>query len=312
MASENPLKARENADSGDHVALGLVLAMLGFAGLSVGDAIIKSIAGAWPGTAVSLLRYLIGTAGLFVVVIAAEGRKGLHFPMPWAQLGRGVSIALGSVCFFSAIFLMPLADATSIQFTSPMFAALFSALILRERMPLAAWIATLVAFAGVLMVLRPNFAALGWASLLPIGTAIGMSLNMIFNRMVARAGSVLLMQLLMSAVAVPVLLVATVIGHFSGVEALHVTVPDWTIVARVAVVAFTATISLMLIYLATTKASAAVTAPMTYVQILVALGLGMLFYQDYPDPLALGGAALIIAAGLWLWGRQRRRVEPAP
>ncbi|MBC2777354.1 DMT family transporter [Parasphingopyxis marina] len=309
MAADNPRKVQESGRSSDHVAMGLMLAMLGFAGLSVGDAIIKSIAGAWPGTAVSLLRYVIGTAGLLVALLIVEGKQGLRCPMPWIQLARGVTISLGSVCFFSAIFLMPLADATAIQFTSPMFAALFSALILRERMPLVAWIATLVAFVGVLMVLRPNFATLGWAALLPMGTAIGMSLNMILNRMVSQAGSALLMQLLVSAIAIPVLAVATAFGHFSGIEALHVTVPDWTIVARIAVVACTATVALMLIYLATTKASAAVTAPMTYVQILVALGLGMLFYQDYPDPLALGGAALIIAAGLWLWSRQR--VPPA-
>lgn len=312
MPSDAPENRAEPPRSADNVAAGLLLAMAGFAGLSIGDAIIKSIAGAWPGTAVAMLRYVIGTAGLFAALLAVEGRKGLRVPLPWVQLGRGVAVALSAVFFFSALFLMPLADATSIQFTSPILAALFSALILKERMPRAAWLATVAAFAGVLLVLRPNVAALGWGALLPVGTATGMALMLVLNRMVARAGSVLLMQFLISAAATPVLIVATVAGHLSGWEPLHVGVPDWTVVLKVAIVAFSATMSHMLIYLATTRASAALTAPMTYIQLLVALALGIAVYGDYPDPTALAGAALIVGAGLWLWRRQRRRIAPAP
>ena len=88
--------------------------------------------------------------------------------------------------------------------------------------------------------------------------------------------------------------------------------PDWTIVARCALVAATATLAHWLIYVATTKASAAVTAPTVYVQLLIAIAIGIVFYADYPDPLALAGAALIIGAGVWLWRRQRRRIAAAP
>lgn len=308
MALKIPGNPQKTGDTGDSPATGLLIALAGFAFLSVGDGIIKSIAGEWPGTAVAALRYTLGAAGLLGVLLAVEGRRGLRMPMPWAQLGRGTAVAFATLAFFSAIFLMPLADATAVQFTSPMLTALFSALILAERMPRAAWAATMLAFGGVLLVLRPNVADLGSAILLPIGAAVGLSLMMVFNRMVAGAGSALLMQFLISAIAAPFLIGAAVVGHFSGVEALRVPVPDWTIVARCALVAVTASASHWLIYLATTRASAAVTAPMVYVQLLIAVAIGILFYGDYPDPLALGGAALIIGAGLWLWNHQRRAV----
>eukprot|EP00105_Crassostrea_gigas_P011167 XP_011426721.1 PREDICTED: uncharacterized protein LOC105327797 [Crassostrea gigas] len=305
MSAENIEKSPKTGDSS---AQGLLIALAGFACLSIGDGVIKSLAGEWPGTAVAALRYSFGALGLLVMLLAVEGRKGLRFPMAKAQLGRGISVAFATLAFFSAIFLMPLADATAIQFTSPMITALLSALILSERMPRAAWIATVVAFGGVLLVLRPSVGALGWAAILPIIAAIGISLMMVFNRMVATAGSALLMQLLISAIAAPILIVAVVLGHFSGWEPLRVPPPDWTIIARCALVAVTASFSHWLIYLATTKASAAITAPMVYIQLLIAVLIGIFFYRDYPDLLAMMGAAIIIAAGLWLWRRQARRV----
>lgn len=312
MSLQNPEKALESRVNEDQVAQGLLIALSGFACLSIGDGVIKSIAGEWPGTAVAALRYSFGAFGLLLMVLLIEGPKGLRCPMPWAQLGRGVAVAIATLAFFTAIFLMPLADATAIQFTSPMITALFSAMLLGERMPKVAWIATLIAFGGVMLVLRPSVGALGWAAILPVIAAIGISLMMVFNRMVAQAGSALLMQLLISVIAAPILVFAAVVGHFSGVEALRVPVPDWTIVARCALVAVTASFSHWLIYLATTKASAAVTAPMVYVQLLIAVLIGVFFYADYPDPLAMAGAALIIGAGLWLWNRQRRRIPAVP
>lgn len=285
----------------------MLIAVAGFSCLSIGDGVIKSIAGDWPGTAVAALRYSFGAIGLFGLLLAVEGRQGLRFPLPWGQLGRGASVAFATLAFFSAIFLMPLADATAIQFTSPMLTALFSAMILGERMPKIAWAATLFAFFGVLLILRPNVGALGWAISLPIAAAVGLSLMMVFNRMVATVGTALLMQFLISVIAAPILIAAAVFGHFSGVETLRVAMPDWTIIARCALVAVTASFGHWLIYMATTKASAAITAPMVYVQLLIAVAIGIAFYADYPDPVAMSGAAIIVAAGMWLWMRERAR-----
>jgi drug/metabolite transporter (DMT)-like permease len=52
---------------------------------------------------------------------------------------------------------------------------------------------------------------------------------------------------------------------------------------------------------------AAQTAPMTYVQLLVAGTLGWLWFGDVPDLAALAGAGLIVASGIWLWRAERRR-----
>ena len=292
----------------DDVRTGMLLALGGFAMLSVGDGIIKSIAGQWPGTAVAALRYSFGAIGLATFLLLKEGRGGFRLPMWRTQLARGLFVAMATVCFFSAIFLMPLAEATAIQFTSPMLTGLLSALLLGERASKRVWIATLVAFAGVLIVLRPNIALLGWAALLPLGSALGMALLMIFNRAVSDAGSGLLMQVLVASIAAPFLIVAAMIGHYSGFAPLHVAWPHWSVIARCALVAVTASSAHWIVYTATTRASAATVAPMVYVQLIMALGIGMAFYGDYPDFVSVLGSALIVAAGLWLW--RQRRIAP--
>lgn len=284
---------------------GLLYALCGFALLSVGDAIIKSIAGAWPGTAVAALRYTIGALGLGTLLFLKEGRRGFAMPMPKVQLLRGFSVAMATICFFSSIFLMPLADATAIGFTSPMITAILSAIFLRERTNATKLLAIVIAFGGVLLIMRPNVAELGWAALLPLAAAMSMAFVMMGNRAVAGAGTPLLMQFLVASVAVPFILTAALIGHFSGVDALVVGVPDWTIIARCTVVAVTASCAHWLIFMGTTRASAAEIAPMTYVQLLIAIGLGILLFGDWPDLTSLAGAGVIIASGLLLWRKSR-------
>ncbi len=289
---------------------GLLFALAGFTLLSCGDAVVKSMAGHWPPTAIGALRYLLGAVGLGTLLMIREGRRAFAMPVPHIQAVRGVAVALATVGFFSAVFVMPLAAATSLTFTSPMITAMLAALVLGEPARRETWIASFAAFAGVLIVLRPNFIAVGWAALLPLLSALGMSVVMIANRYVAGKASPLAMQAFIAAIATPFLLIAAMGFHFSGIERFHVGWPEWSVVARCALVAVTASSAHWLIYLGTTRAGAASVAPMTYVQLLVASLLGWLFFDSHPDGMTLLGAAIIVGAGLYLWRAGQVRAAP--
>ena len=290
----------------------LILALCGFAVLSIGDALVKTMASQWPDTAVAALRYGAGAMGLGIVVAATEGRKGFRVPMPWLQLGRGIGVSIATICFFLGVMAMPLADATAIQFTSPMFTGILSALLLGEKAPKAVWGATALAFAGVLVVLRPNVLALGWPAFYPVGAAIGMACLMICNRKAAGAASPIAMQFLVAMMAAPMLIVAASLFALSGAAQFQVPVPPASVVIKCLVIACTATIAHLLIYMAAVRASAAVVAPMTYVQLLVAALLGWMLFGTAPDLSTFGGAALIIGGGLLLWRSQKPREVPEP
>jgi drug/metabolite transporter (DMT)-like permease len=284
---------------------GLLYALAGFCTLSIGDAIIKGMAGAWPAPAMAATRYVVGTALLMALVARYEGVAALRLPRDPLQWLRGVAISVAAVGMFLAVWIMPLAEATTIVFTQPIITAVLAMVFLGERARLSTWLATLVAFAGVYLVLRPNFETAGWGVLLPVLSAAGMAVTIIANRKVAGRASVLAMQYYMSVTAMLFLLVASAGAHLTGIEGFRHHWPEWSVVARCAFVGVTATLAQWLIFMGTVKAGAGTVAPMTYGQLLMAVALGWIFFGDRPDLTALAGAVVIIGSGLFLWWRGR-------
>ena len=280
---------------------GLLAALAGFALFSLGDAVTKTMTGAWSPVAVGALRFVMGSLVLGVMLWRAEGWAAFRPQRPWLQVARGAALGMATCGFFCAVFIMPLATAISIAFVAPAFTALLSGPVLGEKVRGATWVAIAVAFSGVLIILQPNVAALGWPAMLPLFTALGMSLLVIANRASAGAGSALSMQFFVAAGTAVLLTIAAVAGGASGLPFFHLGWPDWTVVARCAVVAVTGTSGHWLIYHGTTQAGAATVAPATYIQLITASLLGWLVFDNVPTLATIGGALVIVAAGLILW-----------
>ena len=289
---------------------GLLYALAGFAALSSGDAVIKTMAGMWSPVAIAALRFSLAAVGLAVLLALREGRAGFRLAQPRAQFGRGAALAVSSTIFFTSLFVLPLATATSIGFTTPMFTALLAAALLGEPLRRQTLIASAVAFGGVLVILRPNLAEAGWWAVLPIFSAITFSLLIIGNRAVAGTASPLAMQFWVATFAAPILLLAAPLFAETGVERFAIGWPHWSVVLRCAFVAVSATCAHWLIYLGTTRAGAATVAPATYIQLLVATLLGWLWFDSHPDAMTMLGAAIIVGAGLYLWRAGQVREPP--
>ena len=112
---------------------GLLYALAGFCTLSIGDAIIKGMAGEWPAPAMAATRYIAGTVLLAILMVRHEGVSSLSLPRDPLQWVRGVAISLSAVGMFLAVWIMPLAEATTIAFTQPMITAVLAAVLLGER-----------------------------------------------------------------------------------------------------------------------------------------------------------------------------------
>jgi drug/metabolite transporter (DMT)-like permease len=293
---------------------GLLFALAGFSLLMVGDALVKGMRGMWSPAAMAATRYVLGAIGLSAILIARQGIGALRMQRPALHWVRGLGVSLGSFGMFAAVWIMPLSEATTISFTQPMITALMAAAFLGERLRLSTILATLAAFGGVIIVLRPDFAVLGLGALLPLLCAAGMAMLVIANRTVAGSASVLVMQVWLAMTASAILVLGTIAGHFSGIEALRMHWPHWSVLARCAIIAVTASFAHYLIYMGTTRAGASTVAPMTYGQLLAAVILGWIFFGDKPDALTLLGAGIIIGAGLYLWhaGRVKEPEEAAP
>jgi drug/metabolite transporter (DMT)-like permease len=115
------------------------------------------------------------------------------------------------------------------------------------------------------------------------------------------------MQFYTAVIAAAMLGIGTGIAAATGLAGIEIGWPSWSVVLRCILVAFTASCGHWLVYTATTRAGAAVIAPMAYVQLLVALAAGWLVFDDWPDTLSMVGGAMIVCAGLYLWRSGRAR-----
>jgi drug/metabolite transporter (DMT)-like permease len=293
--------------SQNEVKKGLLFALAGFVTLAAGDVVIKQIALLWPGPAIAALRYSLAAVGLSAVILLKSGQRGFTMPMPAAQIGRGVSVACATLCFFSSLRYLPISVATSITFVSPMITALFSSIFLGERASGKTWAAIVVAFTGVIIILRPEIARVGPAAMLPLGGAASMAALFIFNRKVAGTAPVLVQQWLAAIIAAPILIVASLVLDKSGASWAQISWPSPHVILNCSIVAFSATCAHLLVFRSTEFAPATLTSPMTYVQILVALAAGWMMFGDVPDVLSIIGVSIIIGSGLFLWKSSARR-----
>ncbi|MEP3227041.1 MAG: DMT family transporter [Parasphingorhabdus sp.] len=285
---------------------GILLALIAFSGFPIGDAFIKSMAGDWPAPAVAALRFSIGAFALAIILFWREGAKGFQINRPWLHAARGLTLAIGTITFFSAIYIMPLADAVAISFVNPILTALFSGWFLKEKMRPVTWVATIVAFGGVLVMLRPNVAAFGWVAILPLFAAVAMASMLILNRMVSSQRSIFAAQFYIAFWAAIFLSIAAGIGHFLLPVMYIPGAPDWDVIIRCAIVAITATGCHFLLYMATMRTTAAAIAPIVYIQLIIATLISIFIFGDVIDPVALVGGALILLSGLFLWLSERR------
>lgn len=295
-------QSRERATA----AGGITLALVAFAGFPLGDAVIKSMAGDWPAPAVAALRFTIGALALAVILFMREGRRGFQVNRPWLHMARGFALFVATISFFSAIYIMPLADAVAISFINPILTALFSGWFLKENMPPRTWVATIIAFCGVLIMLRPNVAAFGWVAILPLISAFAMSTMLILNRMVSTQRSIFAAQFYIAFWAAIFLIIATMIGHWLVPVMAVPGAPDWDVVLRCLLVALTATGCHFLLFMATMRTTAAAIAPIVYIQLLIATAISVFVFGDPIDQTAMLGGLLIIFSGLLLWRSARR------
>jgi drug/metabolite transporter (DMT)-like permease len=120
---------------------------------------------------------------------------------------RGIASGIGQGFYFVGIAFLPMADAISLTFTAPLFGTLLAVVILGEVLKMRRWTATLIGFAGVLIVLRPGFTAVTALTATPLLAAMSMAFIWIFVKMLARTEPTERIVFYMMAYTVPVTLV---------------------------------------------------------------------------------------------------------
>jgi drug/metabolite transporter (DMT)-like permease len=251
------------------------------------------------------LRYLVGLLPLLPLVVRAGGLHRLRPESMKGQVWRSGLHTLGLVLWFTALPHMPLADMTAIGFTNPLFVLIGAAWLLKEPMNPARWIAVVVGFAGVLVIVGPGLAGTGgWYNLMMLASAPVFAASFLVTKVLTRRDSasviVLWQTILITLMSLPLALVFWV----------WPTPAQWGL-ALIGGVAGTAGHYFLTRSFASADISA--TQSVKFVDLLWAALIGWLAFGDTLRPTTLVGGAVIVASIVLLERYERRRAAtPSP
>ncbi|WP_297798904.1 DMT family transporter [uncultured Brevundimonas sp.] len=229
-----------------------------------------------------------------------QGLEAIKTKRPFVHLWRCALGVSGIFLIFEGIKHLPLADATTIGFTAPIFATLLSIVLLKESVGIHRWIAILIGFLGVIVVVRPG--AEGAPPL--VGLLFSLA-----GAFVAASVTVTLRQLGKTESATSIVfwffiacaLVGGTVSLFNG----HV--HSLAVIGVLSAGGLAGGFAQMLMTTSLRHAPVSTLAPLDYLQMVGAVLLGWALMSDVPTPATLCGAALIAASGVYTAWRERVR-----
>jgi drug/metabolite transporter (DMT)-like permease len=214
---------------------------------------------------------------------------------------------MGMFSNFSSLTRLPLADATAINFASPLITVALAAVVLKEKVRVFRWTAVGIGFIGVIVMLVPHLDIGHYAGVAGATAAAGAAFG-IFSAF-CNAGTVIQTRRLTqsettSSIVFYFSLATTIAGAVTLPFAWYTpTLPELLMLMSLGVLGGLAHIFLTESY---RLASASVIAPFDYTSLLWAVLLGYWMFGELPQPLVYAGASIVVAAGLFVIFRERQ------
>ena len=212
-----------------------------------------------------------------------------------AHFGRALMGTLGMGFTFGAPVLLPLAEAVTLGFTTPIFAVIFSALLLKERIGPYRWAAVLLGFCGVLVIARPDGHLPLFGSLVGLGAGLMVALISIQVRDLTRTDEPLSIVFWFAALSTPIL--ALFLPFYASAH----TNEQWLLLGAIGVLGCAGQ---LLLTASLRFGQVATVIVMDYSALAWATFYGWAIWDAVPAPSTWLGAPLILAAGLVIVWRE--------
>ena len=247
--------------------------------------------------------FLRGVITIPMLALMAVYRNQITFSVnrsDWKYIWLRVAGEVGAAVFFlSALAQIPLANVTAILQAVPLTVTMAAALFLRETVGWRRWLAILIGFLGVTIIVRPGVDGFSVYSLYAIAAVFCVTLRDIATRKLSKD--------------VPTSLVAMITGvaitlygaiMLPSVVWIPLTATHWflLILAAIAIV-----FGYLFSVLAMRTGETSFIAPFRYTAMVWAIGLGIILFNDWPDNLTLLGTTIVIATGIYSFHREKLR-----
>lgn len=292
------------------VALAIGISLVALVLFDLMGLVIKHLSTSYGAAELSAYRNLVGLVPSLIALWTspawhAAGRR-LRIRQWRLACLRGAAVTFAQLSFYLSLGRMEFATTTTIAYSTALFTTAFAVPLLAEKVGVVRWLAVLVGFAGVVMVMGPGRGTFSWDALLPLGASVLYALTAVTARMIDDEVPSPLVNLYSSGTAaVGAVILALALGGFSPIERTG----DLGWIVAMGAFGGSAVLCLVISYRMTEPSNL---APFTYFGIPLAFGLGWVFFGEAPIDDLFPGSLLIVAGGLLIVWRERRRARPAP
>jgi drug/metabolite transporter (DMT)-like permease len=238
-------------------------------------------------------RFSVHFLIMLVAVAPRMGHELIITHRPGLMIARGLLLVVAAILLQLAFKDLPLAETTAIFFITPLLVALLAGPLLGEKLHLRTWLATLLGFAGVLLIVRPGGAMHGGGVAYTLAAALCNALYQILTRKLAQTEPVM-RQLFYTALVGTAVMTAFLPTFWTSV--MPTPMQSLLIVS----LGFFAGIGHFLFIGAFRDTPASLLSPMTFFQLVWTSLLGWSVFDNYPDTLSTLGMLVICASGLSL------------
>lgn len=268
-------------------------------------ALVKYLGPGVPAAQAAFLRYALGL--VFLIPMVPALRRAVLSKRQWGLFTlRGLSHSFGVMLWFYAMARIPIADVTAMNYMSPIYVTLGAALFLGETLALRRVMAIVLALIGALIILRPGFREIGSGHLAMLGAAVVFGASYLLAKLLTDETS--------AVVVVAMLSVWVTIGLAPMAWAVWEPPSGHTIFVLFGVAAL-ATAGHYTMTLAFAAAPVTVTQPVTFLQLVWAVSLGAVFFDEGIDPWVILGGVVILGSVTFITWREavlkRRTITPA-
>lgn len=267
-------------------------------------AIVKYVGSDLPAAEGAFLRYLLGLVFLIPMI---KPILAAHLTKRQVKLfaARGVVHTVAVILWFFAMSRIPLAEVTAMNYLSPIYVAIGAALFLGERLPPRRLAAVFVGLIGAVIILRPGMREVDLGHIAMLITALAFAIGYLIAKQLSGEVPAL--------VVVGMLSITVTIGLAPFAWSVWIT-PTLAQVGWMFLVACFATVGHYTMTRAFAAAPLTVTQPVTFLQLVWAVAMGAILFDETVDAWVVFGGAIIMASVSFITWREavaRRRVTPA-
>ena len=268
--------------------------------------------------------YLIRTLVSFVIILLflKLTKKPIIFKTQYPLLTfcRVILFFFGFSFFYISLTVLPLGTATALFFVTPFLITIFAKFFLKEQIGPRRWLAVLIGFIGVYVILNPNFSNFDYMSLTPILCALCYSLSMIIIKLTSEKDSVYTQTFSFYIGAI----IISVIFYFIIGDGLYNTIDhpasefifrEWFVNLEISMwlmvaTGITASLAFIFVFTAYRIASPAAVSPFEYSILFWSSLSGWLFFNEIPDLKTVIGMLLIVCGGIYIFIREKVQDQP--